>query len=68
MADQTEKEALRTLEKLGYKVKLSKPTVKKTFEVEVELLERFSEVQRKSGIKIKDAIGEALEDWCRKKR
>jgi sensor histidine kinase YesM len=67
MSDFSEKEAIKTLEKLGYKVKLSKPTVKKTFEIEIELLEKFIEIQKKRKLKMKEAIHEVFFDWVRKK-
>jgi hypothetical protein len=67
MNDSKAKDAIAALEKLGYKVKLSKPSVKKTFEIEVELLESFMDIQKKSDIKVKDALHEALSDWVNKK-
>lgn len=68
MSDIKEKEAITALEKLGYTVKLSKPSVKKTFEIEIELLEVFLETQKRSGMKIKEAVHEALTDWVKKRR
>lgn len=67
MSDLKEKEAIKTLEKLGYKVKLSKPTIKKTFEVEVEILDRFIEIQKSLGFKMKEAMSEAMTEWIKKR-
>ena len=61
--DAKEREAIKALEKLGYNVKLSKPSTKKTFEVETDLLERFTKAQKVSGLKMKQAVSEALGDW-----
>jgi tryptophan synthase beta subunit len=54
---------IRELEKLGYKVKKDIPTVKKTFEVPVELLEQFMTKVKAKNMKVKDAIAEALKNW-----
>lgn len=67
MSDLKTKEAVKVLEKLGYTVRLSKPSLKKTFEVEAEVLERFIEVQKASKMKVREAINEAITDWVRKK-
>lgn len=61
------KSAIQALVDLGYTVKLSKPTTKKTFEVEIETLETFVKLQKSLGIKVKEAIREALNDWISKK-
>jgi hypothetical protein len=68
MNDLKAKDAVAALEKLGYKVKISKPSIKKTFEIEAELLESFMDLQKKSNIKVKDALHEALTDWIKKRR
>jgi Holliday junction resolvasome RuvABC DNA-binding subunit len=62
----SEKEAIETLNSLGYQVTLKKPTTKKTFEVEIETLHEFLNYQHKSGLKVKEAIQEALSDWIKK--
>lgn len=67
MSEFKEREAIKTLEKLGYTVKLNKPCVKKTFEIEIELLKKFNDIQAESGLKVKDAINEALSDWIKKR-
>lgn len=67
MSDIKAKEAIKTLEKMGYTVKISKPSVKKTFEVAIDLLEEFTHAQKKNNIRMKDAISEALSDWVKKR-
>lgn len=63
------KDALVVLQKAGYEInegKLRKPTVKKTFEVQVEQLSDFEEIAAKRKIKYKDAITEMFGDWNKK--
>lgn len=68
MKEDEEKKAVKILNNLGYEVKLSKPVSKKTFVVENDTLERFESIVSQENMKIKDAIGEALEDWMLKKK
>lgn len=65
---QKERDALKTLKSLGYNVSLSKPTTKKTFEVEIDTLDEFLKIQKGSGLKVKEAIQEALSDWVKKRK
>lgn len=41
-------------------------TVKKTFEVETAILEKFMTEAKQRGLKVKDAINEALSAWIKK--
>lgn len=41
-------------------------TVKKTFEVESSVLEQFMAEVKQRGLKVKDAINEALSDWVKR--
>lgn len=63
-----EKEAIEVLKNLGYEVKLSKPTTKKTFEVEIETLNQFFKLIERDEMMVKEAMQEALDDWIKKKR
>lgn len=58
---------IKELEKAGFKVKKVVPTTKKTFEVPVDLVERFMTHCRVKDIKVKDAIAEALEEYLKKR-
>jgi hypothetical protein len=58
---------IKQLEVEGYKVKKTVPTTKKTFEVEVALIEEFMNIVDKRGLKVKDAIDEALKNWIKKR-
>ncbi len=67
MADEV-KQAMKVLEKAGYKVSSFRKTViKRTFEIDVDLNQKFTSVQRKLDLKLRDAINEAIEDWIKKK-
>jgi hypothetical protein len=61
-------QAIETLVGLGYEVRLKKPSVRKTFEVEEDTLAEFIELQEKHEMRMKDAIADALKDWILKKR
>jgi hypothetical protein len=63
-----EREALKVLTKLGYEVRLQKPTTKKTFEVEIETLTEFMRVVERLDLKVKEAIQDALSAWIEKNR
>ena len=58
---------VKELEKAGYKIKRDVPTVKKTFEVEEATVNEFMTMVDKRGLKVKEAIDEALRDWIKKK-
>lgn len=58
---------IKELEKQGFVVKKVVPTTKKTFEVPVELVERFMKYCRNNNVKVKDAISEAIEEYLRKR-
>lgn len=62
----TEKQLVQALEGLGYNVKLSKRIVKKTFEIDFDLLQVFFILQKQKQMKVKDAIHEAISDWIKK--
>ena len=54
----------RELESIGYKVrKPSSAYVKKSFEVERDILKRFMDEIEQRGLKMKDAINQALTLW-----
>lgn len=68
MTDEKEvKKMVKMLESAGFTVRLSKPSIKKTFEIEVDLLEEFTALHKKLGIKVKDAIRECIQDWIKKR-
>ena len=50
----------------GFTVKRDVPTVKKTFEVEPEVVAEFMAEARKRKLKIKEAIDQALRAWIGK--
>lgn len=41
-------------------------TVKKTFECDPETIQRFMDETRKRGLKVKDAVEQALRNWLEK--
>lgn len=47
--------------------KIPKHTVKKTFEIDPDLLKDFMKQVRKQKIKVKDAVNIALQKWLHKK-
>jgi hypothetical protein len=55
--------ALKLLREHGYVAKKQINYTKKTFEVAVPTLERFKITQEALGLKIKDAMDEALKQW-----
>lgn len=57
---------VKELEKAGFKVQKIVPTTKKTFEVSVEVVERFMKLVKAKDLKVKDAVSEALNEWCTK--
>lgn len=67
--DRKVREALEVLQKAGYQIgadKLRKPTIKRTFEVQLDHLAKFEEIAAKRKIKYKDAIAEMFGDWIGK--
>ncbi|MBL7672508.1 MAG: hypothetical protein JNM39_18670 [Bdellovibrionaceae bacterium] len=58
---------VKELEKAGFKVQKIVPTTKKTFEVPVEVVEKFMQLVKSKDMKVKDAVSEALNDWCTKR-
>ena len=54
---------IKELEKAGFKVKKVIPTTKKTFEVPVDVLNKFMAIVKRDDLKVKDAIAEALQEW-----
>lgn len=48
-------------------IKWKVPIVKKTFEIEEEILERFLNEAKERKLKIKVAVNEALSNWIEKK-
>jgi len=50
----------------GFKVQKIVPTTKKTFEVPIEVVEKFTKLIKSKNLKVKDAITEALQDWITK--
>lgn len=60
------KDAVKALEAAGYVVKRKAQFAKKTFEVEKNTLVRFVQCQQTLGIRMKDAISQALEEWVEK--
>jgi hypothetical protein len=63
--DQIEK-AKRLLESKGFKVRESKKTVAKTFQVSEYVLTEFLQVCTTKKMKIRSAVDEALEEWTKK--
>lgn len=59
---------LKQLEAEGYSVKRKADLERKTFLVEKEALKEFLKAREKAGIKIQDAVTEALSDWTKKRR
>ena len=60
---------IKELEKAGFKVQKVVKTTKKTFEVpEKTIFEFMSIVKSIDGLKVKDAIDQALTDWIKKNR
>lgn len=59
---------IKELEKAGFKVKKVVKTTKKTFEVPEDLISQFMDLVNSRGLKVKDAIAEALQDYINKKR
>jgi glutamine synthetase adenylyltransferase len=55
----------KALEGDGLKVVSNAPTVRKTFEVEPELVDEFMKEARNRNLKIKEAIDQALRDWVK---
>ncbi len=62
------KKMVKELKNKGFDVKRRVPTVKKTFEVPEDTLEKFKKAVYQRDMKIKDAIEEALEDWVEKEK
>ena len=59
---------LRQLEAQGYQVKRKRNLERKTFVVDRDILEAFLKAREKAGVKLQDAVSEALKDWTDKKR
>ncbi len=57
---------IKELEKAGFKVKRDIATTKKTFEVPIDLIERFMAIVKHRDLKVKDAIESAINDWVKK--
>lgn len=63
--DKATQKKIQDLEKQGFKVKRAVATIKKTFELPADLVERFTDHCRKNKIKIKDATEMALESYLK---
>lgn len=68
MAKRNLNSLIKQLEAEGYKVKKAVPTIKKTFEIEEKVIEQFMVNVDKRGLKVKDAINDALSDWIKKRK
>lgn len=61
------KSLLKQLEAQGYEVREKKEWVRKTFVVERSILEQFMKARALSGMKMQDAVTDALAQWAEKK-
>lgn len=52
----------------GFKIRRDVPTVRKTFEVEPEVVDEFMAEARRRKLKIKEAIDQALRAWLTKSK
>jgi hypothetical protein len=60
-------EARKIIEQHGYSLKPTRNYLKKTFEIQEDLLNRFMTAVEKRGYRVKDATAEAFENWIKKK-
>lgn len=60
--------ALRMLQEAGYKVKPPRRYKRKTFVVDLDVLEAFIEEQKRADVTISAAVNEALRLWTEAKR
>jgi hypothetical protein len=68
MAKTNTEELIKRLEAEGFKVtKKADQFERHTFQIDREVLEEFFRVQKQLGIKVMDAIDQALRDWIKKK-
>ena len=59
-------EIIKQLREHGIRVRRDVPLIRKTFEVQEQVLKQFLSIAQAKKIKIKDAIDEALRDWIKK--
>jgi len=60
-------ELLKQIEREGYQVtRKAEDMVRKTFVVDRELLTDFVKVRSKLGLKVQDAVDQALREWVRR--
>jgi hypothetical protein len=64
----TEEQLVKAAMELGYQLKKVRELERKTFVVEKDTLMAFLEAREKAGVKMQDAVTEALADWTKKKR
>lgn len=60
-------EMAAALREAGFKVEQQTQYVKHTFEIETALLKRFFELKQELGLRVKDAINEAIAQWVEAK-
>lgn len=61
-------ELLKKLEKEGFVVKRKVKLVRRTVVIDEAILQDFMKVRAKLGIKVQDAMSEALEEWTSRNR
>jgi len=68
MAKTNVDDMIKRLEAEGYSVKRDPQSYTlHSFQIDKELLVRFFEIQRSRGVKVRDAMDEALRDWVKRR-